>query len=147
MPVTKSSKKTGTKSQPINPCPSPDRSKVVIINDDEFLAKIYKYKLENQGFRVACLYSSKTTVDDAVRENPDLVIMDLDLSKCNALETLGEFNKTNGGQRPVPIVMLSRYRNDEERRKALISGAADFLVATELTPFEMLKRVRKILCG
>lgn len=96
-------------------------------------------RLAKLGYEVSVAGDGAEGVAAAVRERPDLILMDLSLptmSGWEAARRLKEVSETSG----IPIIALSAHALDGEREKALASGCDEF----EPKPVELPRLVAKI---
>ena len=96
-------------------------SKILIVDDEVHLARILQFTLEHAGFEVRTAFDGKEALDQAKRERPDLVILDLMLpiidgyKVCNILKSDEEFKS-------VPIIILSARDLSREELEEPISA-------------------------
>src|SRR3990167_9387434 len=63
--------------------------KILIIEDDMMLNKIYQTKLGMLGYQVIASYDGEDGLQKIETENPNIVLLDLMLPKKNGFEVLG----------------------------------------------------------
>ena len=76
-------------------------------------------------------------------QQPDLVVLDLDLPGMNGLDLLKEIRRIN---HPPQVLVLSVYPEDQFAVRVLRAGAAGF-ISKEAAPEDLVRAVRKILSG
>lgn len=115
--------------------------RIVIVEDEIALVRVLGEKFRREGFDVAIA----TNGDDALKvvrsEEPDLVLLDLILPKKDGFAVLQEM-KSDAELRPIPVVVLSNLGEDENLKRALKMGAADYLVKTQHPINEVVEKVR-----
>ena len=117
--------------------------RVLIIEDQENLAKLIKSGLEAEGFAVDCVFEGEAGFRriSMNHKDYDLVILDWMLPKMNGDEICREIRKK---QIDVPILMLTARDGAKDVIKGLEDGADDYL--TKPFSFEILvARIRAIL--
>jgi len=77
------------------------------------------------------------------REQPDLIVSDFSMPGMDAPEFLSRLRRLPGLDE-TPVIVVSSYSNTDNRRKALLNGATDFLT-TPFDHFEFQVRVRNLL--
>jgi DNA-binding response OmpR family regulator len=112
------------------------RQKILIIEDEKKISEIVKAYLEKDGFRVNL---AETGVDGlrALRENPDLIILDLMLPDMQGEELCKIIRESSD----VPVIMLTAKSAEEDRVKGLGIGADDYVVKP-FSPRELVARVK-----
>jgi DNA-binding NtrC family response regulator len=97
---------------------------VLIIDDERLLCKQLEKALSQEGHEVVTAYTGKDGIGIAIRENPDVVLLDLRLPDVDGLEVLGYLT----GLEPVPnTIMMTAHGNIEVAVAAIKKGAYDFI--------------------
>ncbi|MFC4760929.1 response regulator transcription factor [Fructobacillus durionis] len=115
-------------------------SRILIVEDEENLAKFVKLELEHEGYQVDTVLNGREGLDKALSEDFDLILLDLMLPELNGFEVarrLREVKKT-------PIIMMTARDSVIDRVSGLDYGADDYVVK----PFaieELLARVRSLM--
>ncbi|KRN51997.1 two-component response regulator [Fructobacillus fructosus KCTC 3544] len=115
-------------------------SRILIVEDEENLAKFVKLELEHEGYQVETVLNGREGLDLALKEDFDLILLDLMLPELNGFEVarrLREVKKT-------PIIMMTARDSVIDRVSGLDYGADDYVVK----PFaieELLARVRSLM--
>lgn len=118
--------------------------KILLVEDDLSLMKIYSNKLRISGFDV----SVATTGDEGLRkaqiELPQIILLDLILPGMEGFLVLEEL-KNNPVTEGIPVVILSNLgqQADIERGKRL--GAVDYLVKSDVSLTDVVAKVRKYI--
>ncbi|MEI6242531.1 MAG: response regulator [Chlamydiota bacterium] len=82
------------------------KEKILIVEDEKDIVKMLSYNLKKEGFRVIEAGDGEDAIDLAVRERPDLILLDLMLPGIDGLEVckvLKKESKTNS----IPISMVT----------------------------------------
>ena len=114
-------------------------SKILIVEDEESIADLEKDYLELSGFEVEIENQGDTGLVRAVKEDFDLLILDLMLPEIGGYELL-EYIHPMG----IPAIVISAMGRVEDRIRGLRMGADDYLCK----PFqigELLARVESVL--
>jgi DNA-binding response OmpR family regulator len=109
---------------------------VLLVEDDEQIARVIRLELEHEGYRVETARDGLTGLERALKE-PDLLILDLMLPKLDGIEVCMRLRAKSN----VPIIMLTAKDRVSDRVAGLDAGADDYLIK----PFsidELLARVR-----
>lgn len=100
--------------------------RVVIVEDDPFLAEVYRDGLESVGVDTCVVNDPLMAPDQIVAFQPDLVVSDLFMPGCNGFELLALLRQDDA-LADTPILLLSSEPDVERRMEALDLGADDFL--------------------
>ncbi len=114
------------------------KEKILIIEDEEELVKGLKLNLEAEGFEVSWALDGDEGLAKALRDAPDLVLLDIMLPKKDGLDVCRELRRHNVG---VPIVMLTAKREEVDKVVGLEIGADDY-VSKPFGVRELLARIR-----
>ena len=109
---------------------------ILIIEDEKKISGIVKAYLEKEGFRVALAENGAEGLK-LLKENPDLVILDLMLPDMQGEELCSIIR----GSSDVPVIMLTAKSAEEDRIKGLGLGADDYVVKP-FSPGELVARVK-----
>lgn len=112
--------------------------RVLLVDDDRELTGILELAFRRAGFEALVAHESPTALRSYDLDQPDIVILDINLGGWNGLDLLQELRRS---ARRVPIVMLTALDSEDDRIRGLELGADDYLVK----PFshrELLARVR-----
>ncbi|MFA6350645.1 MAG: response regulator, partial [Candidatus Omnitrophota bacterium] len=53
------------------------KEKILIVDDEKDIAKLLDYNLKKEGYRTLLAYDGEDALDMAVRERPDIILLDL----------------------------------------------------------------------
>ena len=110
--------------------------KIVIVEDDKYLAQAYHLKLQNLNFNVNFANDGEAALQIIEKVKPDLIILDLIIPKINGLNVLKSIRQ-NKAFDDKPIIVSSNLGQKEELDEATKYGANDFIIKTN-TSLEML---------
>lgn|SRR5512142_268381 len=123
----------------------PDKKvKVLIVDDDAFLSGIYATKLELDGFEVATARDGEEGLKAAMREKPDLILLDVLMPKLDGFEVLKRL-KADEETKQIPVIMLTNLGQKEDIEKGLQDGAVDYLIKAHFVPAEAVDKIKKVL--
>jgi CheY-like chemotaxis protein len=118
--------------------------KILLVEDDSFLASVYATKFELEGFTVFHAADGEQGLAQAEKNEPDIVLLDILMPKMDGFETLKHL-KMNPKLVHIPVVMLTNLGQKEDVERCLKDGAVDYLIKAHFVPGEAVKKVRKIL--
>jgi two-component system OmpR family response regulator len=113
---------------------------ILIVEDDPKIAHIVKVYLEGAGFRVIHVDRGAKALEEARKEKPLLVILDLMLPDKSGEEICLQLKELAD----VPIIMLTAKSSEEERVAGFALGADDYVVKP-FSPRELVFRVKAVL--
>ncbi len=113
---------------------------ILIVEDDPKIAHIVKVYLEGAGFRTVHAGLGKDALEEAKKERPLLIILDLMLPDMSGEELCLQLKEIAD----VPIIMLTAKSSEEERVAGFALGADDYVVKP-FSPRELVFRVKAVL--
>lgn len=120
--------------------------RILLIEDDPFLAEIYVAKFEEAGFSISVARDGCEGLKKAKEQKPSLLLIDIVMPKLDGFEVL-EAMKRDPEIKDVSTVIFSNLGEEEDVKRALELGARDYLVKAHYTPTEVVARVSAILNG
>lgn len=121
-----------------------DKKRILVVEDNASLRLSLKVAFEGTGLEVELAESGKEALDLAAARPPDLVLLDLFIPEPDGFRVL-EHLRADGRTRDVPVVIFSVLSQPEDRTKAKMLGATDYLVKSEMSVADVVERVGAIL--
>lgn len=100
---------------------------ILIVDDDSFQCTLLERLLDKAGYRSASAHSGGEALALLGRQQPDLILMDVDLPDLNGLEITRRL-KASPSMAAIPIVMITGHSGRQVLQASLSAGAIDFLV-------------------
>ena len=119
-------------------------AKILMIEDDIFLRKLYKDQIVRAGFDFIEATNGIEGVNKTKSEKPDLILLDLMLPRMNGFDVLRDI-KENEDTKNIPVIVLSSLSHEADVKEALDLGAQDYLVKTEIRLSEVLIKIKGML--
>lgn len=121
-----------------------DKKRILIVEDDPYICKMYQLKLDLQGFEVDIASNGKIGVEKVTEKKPDLILLDILMPEMDGFEVL-KVLKSNSQTKDIPVLVLSNLGQDERIRKAMELGAASYIVKTQFTPAQVVQKINETL--
>ena len=115
--------------------------RILIVEDEQAMRQVLGDALERQGYRVLSAVNGADGLDMALREQPDLIVLDVMMPKLDGFTVFQELRSLGN---KTPILMLTAKGQIEDRVKGLDMGADDFL-PKPFSRIELLARIRALL--
>jgi CheY-like chemotaxis protein len=100
---------------------------VLIVEDHEDTRLLYRFVMENNGFRVIEAADGEQGVLIAQKSRPDLILLDTNLPRVDGFKAAVRLRAT-AALRDVPIIFMSTYGQPEVRLAALALGGNEYLL-------------------
>jgi len=117
------------------------RRKILLVEDDETLAAVYKQRLELEGFDVRHVNNGEDALGTAVEFSPELILLDVMMPKLNGFDVLDILRNTPQTQN-IHIIMLTALSQPKDAERAKELGADDFLVKSQVVIGDVVARVK-----
>ncbi len=98
--------------------------KVLIIDDEESIAKILSKFIQQEGHEAFSAFNAKDGLERAETLNPDVILLDIHLPDMTGLEVLGQINER---KLPAQVVMITGEGSVDTAVQAMKMGAEDYL--------------------
>ncbi|PJE75555.1 hypothetical protein COV04_03955 [Candidatus Uhrbacteria bacterium CG10_big_fil_rev_8_21_14_0_10_48_11] len=118
--------------------------KILIIEDESFLAEMYNTKFNELGYLVLVGHDGREGMEIMKREKPDLTLLDIIMPELDGYEVLKIVRK-DPQIKELLIVILSNLGQEEEIAKGMQLGADDYLVKSDLTPSQLVEKIEAVL--
>jgi DNA-binding response OmpR family regulator len=114
--------------------------KVLIVDDDRVLADVVAFALRREGFQVVQAYDGLSALQRWSEENPDLIILDVNLPKMDGFTVCQRIRRESD----TPIIMLTVRSEDEDVVHGLDLGADDYM-SKPFSPRQLVARANAVL--
>ena len=121
-----------------------DKIKILLVEDDSFLLGMYATKFEMEGFKVIMAEDGEKAVRLALKELPDIILLDIILPKVNGFEVLRQV-KAAPATANIPVLLLTNLSQKDEIEQGLKMGAEDYLIKAHFMPSEVVDKIKKTL--
>ncbi|OGL85985.1 hypothetical protein A3I40_00430 [Candidatus Uhrbacteria bacterium RIFCSPLOWO2_02_FULL_48_12] len=121
-----------------------EKTKVLIVEDDSMILDMYVHKFEQEGFMVFHLDRGDGVVELAAKEQPHIILLDVIMPGLDGFSVLQEL-KVNSQTKNIPVVMLTNLGQDEDKTKGLTMGAIGYILKSNMTPGDVVKKAREFL--
>ena len=118
-------------------------NQILVIEDELDIARLLRHYLEREGFRVETFSDGAQGLAQALKQKPDLLILDLMLPGMDGLEVCRKL-RSHPDTAQVPIMMLTAKGEESDKVIGLELGADDYLTKP-FSPRELIARVRSLL--
>lgn len=122
-------------------------AKILLVDDDPLLVRMYQKKLENDGYSVATADDGDVALTQVSAFKPDLILLDVMMPRVNGFQVLTRL-KENQETSNIPVILLTNVSgSDEDINRGLELGAVAYLVKAGNRPSAVVEKVKEILGG
>ena len=129
---------------PAQTSPTKSKGKILLVEDDPLVVKMYSTKLESLGFETLIAQDGEQAVELAKKEKPIFILLDIMLPKLSGLDALKAIRALPSAKN-TPVIVLSNLCEEKEKKQAEKLGVKEYLVKADLTPSQVVERIQKYL--
>jgi len=117
--------------------------KALIIEDNEDNRVLISALLQQGGYRIIKAATGQAGFEIALKERPDLIILDIQLPDMDGIEVLRQIRafETNGA---IPVVAMTSYAMAGDRERLIAAGCTGY-IEKPIEPTHVLNQIRTIL--
>lgn len=119
------------------------RKKVLIVEDETVLLEIFADKFISEKFDVSQSTTAEEGIVLALKNKPDLILLDIILPKMDGLTMLKMLREDSWGK-TVPVIILSNVTDQEKISEAMKLGVYDYIIKTNLILNDLVKQVKEV---
>jgi two-component system cell cycle response regulator DivK len=102
------------------------KGRILIVEDNEDNFQLVRFLLERDGFEVISAVNGKEGVETAMREKPDLILMDLSMPEMDGW-TAAQKIKAEPETKAIPLLALTAHTLPGDRMRALEAGCDGYI--------------------
>lgn len=118
--------------------------KVLIIEDDVQISKVYKIQLEKENIEAILIKDGEKAMEVIEKEKPDLIILDLMMPKRDGFWVLENIKK-NKEYINIPILVISNLGQSDDKKRSLDLGATEHLVKIDQSIKDIVQKIKGYL--
>ena len=117
---------------------------ILIVEDDVFLADLYRTKFELEGFEVYVAYDGEKGLELVSKKKPAVILLDLILPKLSGFVVLENIKKDKNLS-SIPVILLTNLSQKADVEKGLSLGADDYLIKAHFMPSEVVAKIKDLV--
>lgn len=118
--------------------------RVLVVEDEEAMAGAIEDKFTREGFEISQAKNGEEGLEKALRDHPDLILLDIVMPKMDGLEMLSKLRDDIWGK-TVPVILLTNYGDIEKITDAVKSNVACYLLKTDWKLENVVAKVKETL--
>jgi len=120
------------------------KAKLLLVEDDVTLVKMYERKFLSDGYEVVVAYDGLEGLEKATKEKPDLILLDIMLPRLDGLALFKKMRSTPETFN-TPVLLLTNFGQEDAVFECFKLGAVDYLVKSDVTPQQVVAKVENFL--
>lgn len=118
--------------------------KVAVIEDDQSITDIYRFKLEHEGFAVAVAHDGQEGLKVIEQFEPELILLDLRMPVMSGDEMLSHLRSTDWGSN-IKVIVLTNISKDEAPTGLRFLNVDRYIVKAHHTPNQVVDVIREVI--
>lgn len=118
-------------------------SKILIAEDSDMMRRIAKMSIEKGGYQVFEAENGAEAVDIAIKENPDVILLDAEMPEMDGWEACKNIRK-NPATANTPVIMCTGHDLSDEANLLNEVGATDY-ITKPYNPVHVLEKIKSVI--
>ena len=121
--------------------------KILVVEDEDLIRKAYVDELIDEGFKVFSANNGEEGLATALKEEPDLILLDVLMPVMDGLAMMEKLRAANQYGKDVHIIMLTNLSATEERivESVAKNEPAYYLIKSDWELSKVLEKIREVL--
>lgn len=122
-------------------------AKILVIEDEKDILKIFTYKLTREGFNVITALDGKKGLETALSQTPDIILLDILMPVMDGLTMLQNLRKANEYGKKVPVILVTNLSASSEDiiKKVAETEPVYYFVKIDMKMEELISTIKKQL--
>ena len=115
---------------------------ILVVEDEEPMQLVLRDVLKVEGYAVLEAKNGIEGLGLALKERPDLILLDILMPKMDGLEVLKKLREDEWGEK-VPVIVLTNLSDNEDILKAVEEDVFGYFVKSDIKINEVIARIRE----
>lgn len=122
-----------------------DKKRILLVDDEKDSVETLTFRLEANNYEVVSAYDGQEGLDKAMREKPNLIILDLMLPRMDGYKVCGLL-KSDARYSKIPIILFTARAQESDKKMGEEVGA-DAYITKPFEPKVLLGKIEELLGG
>ncbi|OGH58933.1 MAG: hypothetical protein A2725_04265 [Candidatus Magasanikbacteria bacterium RIFCSPHIGHO2_01_FULL_33_34] len=118
------------------------KEKILIVEDEKTLRNAIKIKLDKIGYKVLEAKNGREGLEIALKEKPDLILLDIVMPIMDGMKMLKRLRKNKGSEH-ILVIVLTNISDAEKIEESLGSGVCDYLIKSDWKLDELVQKIKE----
>ena len=120
------------------------KGKILIIEDDRYISKMYQLKLSLEGYEVQVAENGREGVDKVKEFMPNIILLDILMPELDGFEVL-KIVKGDDATKDIPVLIMSNLGQEDHVDKGMKLGAIGYIVKSQYTPSKVVEKIKSVI--
>jgi DNA-binding response OmpR family regulator len=121
-------------------------AKIMLVEDDFALRDIYSASIQANGHQVVTASDGEEALAVAMREHPELIILDVMMPKISGFDVL-DILRSTPETKTTKVIMMTALSQDSDRKRGEALGVNKYLVKSQVTLEDVMAAIKQVLSG
>lgn len=121
-------------------------AKILLVEDDFSLRDIYTARIQADNHTVVTASDGEEALAVAMREHPDLIVLDVMMPKISGFDVL-DILRSTPETKTTKVIMMTALGQDSDRERGEALGVNKYLVKSQVTLEDVIASIKEILGG
>lgn len=121
-------------------------AKIAIVEDDQAISQMYRFKFEAEGYEVETAENGKLGLELVEKMKPDIILLDLMMPEMNGDEMLAKLRATSWGKN-IKVVILTNRGEQEIPEQVKTLNVSAVILKADMTPRQVAELVKTKLAA
>ena len=118
--------------------------KVLLVEDDFSLRDIYSARFQAEGYTLVTASDGEEALATAMREHPDLIVLDVMMPKISGFDVL-DILRSTPETKDTKVIMMTALSQETDRQRGEALGVNKYLVKSQVTLEDVVATVKQVL--
>ena len=119
-------------------------AKILLVEDDVNLREIYSARFAAESYQVITASDGEEALATAVRERPDLIVLDVMMPKISGFDVL-DILRSTPETKDTKVIMMTALSQDTDRQRGESLGVNKYLIKSQVTLEDVVNAVKEQL--
>jgi DNA-binding response OmpR family regulator len=119
-------------------------AKILLVEDDVNLREIYSARFAAESYQVITASDGEEALATAVRERPDLIVLDVMMPKISGFDVL-DILRSTPETKETKVIMMTALSQESDRQRGESLGANKYLIKSQVTLEDVVNSVKESL--
>ena len=119
--------------------------KLLLADDDMYIRELYTEVLKEAGYEVTACQDGEEALTHLQTGGFDMVLLDIMMPKLDGIGVLQSIKQKPPVKPNGPIILLTNLAHDPILKEATVLGAQTFLIKADLTPDQLITKIKSIV--
>ena len=119
-------------------------AKILLVEDDISLRDVYFARLQAEGFELAVASNGEEALAMAVKERPDLIVLDIMMPRISGFDVL-DIVRTTPEIAHTKVIMMTALGSPTDKERGEKLGVDKYLVKSQVTLEDVVATIKKVL--